>query len=101
VEFIGVEQSLSFFGLPNFWAVLLSAILLFAVMAGGTYRYWERFLILLVIANIVTFPVLESSIPLLDLTALGASLVKCRGFRVDEGSQFRLPQLCYRGLRES
>ena len=58
VEFIGVEQSLSFFGLSNFWAVFFSAILLFAVMAGGTYRYWERFLIFLVIANLVTFPVL-------------------------------------------
>jgi Mn2+/Fe2+ NRAMP family transporter len=58
VEFIGVEQSLSFFGLSNFWAVFFSAILLFAVMAGGTYRYWERFLIFLVIANLVTFPAL-------------------------------------------
>src|SRR6202522_380364 len=58
VEFIGVEQALSFFGMPDLWAVVLSAILLFAVMAGGTYRYWERFLILLVIANFVTFPVL-------------------------------------------
>ena len=56
VEFIGVEQSLSFFGLPGTWAVVLSAALLFAVMAGGTYRYWERFLIVLVIANFVTFP---------------------------------------------
>ncbi|MGH3277011.1 MAG: NRAMP family divalent metal transporter, partial [Streptosporangiaceae bacterium] len=56
VEFIGVEQSLSFFGMSSLWAVLLSAILLFAVMAGGTYRYWERFLIFLVIANFVTFP---------------------------------------------
>ncbi len=56
VEFIGVEQSLSFFGMSNFWAVVSAAILLFAVMAGGTYRYWERFLIFLVIANFVTFP---------------------------------------------
>jgi Mn2+/Fe2+ NRAMP family transporter len=56
VEFIGVEQALSFFGLPGTWAVVLSAALLFAVMAGGTYRYWERFLIVLVIANFVTFP---------------------------------------------
>jgi Mn2+/Fe2+ NRAMP family transporter len=56
VEFIGVEQSLSFFGLSNRWAVGMSAILLFAVMAGGTYRYWERFLIFLVVANFVTFP---------------------------------------------
>src|ERR1700678_2678062 len=30
VEFIGVEQALSFFGLSNFWSVVLSAILLFA-----------------------------------------------------------------------
>jgi Mn2+/Fe2+ NRAMP family transporter len=56
IEFIGVEQSLSFFGVPGLWAVALSAALLFAVMAGGTYRYWERFLITLVIANFLTFP---------------------------------------------
>jgi Mn2+/Fe2+ NRAMP family transporter len=56
IEFIGIEQSLSFFGIPGLWAVALSAVLLFAVMAGGTYRYWERFLIVLVIANFVTFP---------------------------------------------
>ena len=56
VEFIGVEQGLSFFGLSNTWAVVTSAVLLFGVMAGGTYRYWERFLIFLVIANFVSFP---------------------------------------------
>jgi Mn2+/Fe2+ NRAMP family transporter len=56
VEFIGVEQGLSYFGLSNLWAVLASAVLLFAVMAGGTYRYWERFLIFLVIANFISFP---------------------------------------------
>lgn len=38
IEFIGVEQALSFFGIPGFWAVTLFAVLLFAVMAGGTYR---------------------------------------------------------------
>ena len=56
VEFIGVEQGLNFFGMSNGWAILGSAVLLFVVMAGGTYRYWERFLIFLVIANFVTFP---------------------------------------------
>jgi Mn2+/Fe2+ NRAMP family transporter len=56
VEFIGVEQGLSFFGMSNTWAVVTSAVLLFLVMAGGTYRYWERFLIFLVIANFVSFP---------------------------------------------
>ena len=55
-EFIGVQQALSFFGLPSAAAVAASAVLLFAVMAGGTYRYWERFLVVLVIANFATFP---------------------------------------------
>src|SRR5262249_19083712 len=39
-EFIGVQQALSFFGVPAGWSIGLSAVLLFAVMAGGTYRYW-------------------------------------------------------------
>ncbi|HUB37496.1 MAG TPA: NRAMP family divalent metal transporter [Streptosporangiaceae bacterium] len=72
VEFIGVEQSLSFFGMSSFWAVLLSAILLFAVMAGGTYRYWERFLIFLVIANFVTFPMAYLVHTRVSATAAGA-----------------------------
>jgi NRAMP (natural resistance-associated macrophage protein)-like metal ion transporter len=57
VEFIGVEQGLNFFGMSNGWAILAAAILLFLVMAGGTYRYWERFLIFLVVANFVSFPI--------------------------------------------
>jgi Natural resistance-associated macrophage protein len=57
-EFIGVEQALSFFGMSATAAVVASAVLLFAVMAGGTYRYWERFLVVLVIANFATFPMI-------------------------------------------
>jgi Mn2+/Fe2+ NRAMP family transporter len=71
VEFIGVEQSLSFFGMSSFWAVVSSAILLFAVMAGGTYRYWERFLIFLVIANFVTFPMVYFTHTSITSTAAG------------------------------
>jgi NRAMP (natural resistance-associated macrophage protein)-like metal ion transporter len=72
VEFIGVEQALSFFGLPGPWAVALSAVLLFAVMAGGTYRYWERFLIVLVIGNFVTFPMAYLAHTSVTSTAAGA-----------------------------
>ena len=71
VEFIGVEQSLSFFGMSSFWAVVSAAILLFAVMAGGTYRYWERFLIFLVIANFVTFPMVYFTHASITSTAAG------------------------------
>ena len=72
IEFIGVEQSLSFFGVPDVWAVMLSAVLLFAVMAGGTYRYWERFLIVLVIANFVTFPLVYLTHTSMTSTVSGA-----------------------------
>ena len=56
-EFIGVEQALTYFGLSTVIAVLVSAVLLFAVMAGGSYRYWERFLLGLVALDFVVFPV--------------------------------------------
>jgi Mn2+/Fe2+ NRAMP family transporter len=72
MEFIGVQQALSFFGIPGWCAVLLSAAALFAVMAGRGYRYWERFLIALVIANFVTFPLAYFARPSVSSTAAGA-----------------------------
>ncbi|HYZ02200.1 MAG TPA: divalent metal cation transporter, partial [Candidatus Binatia bacterium] len=57
-EFIGITQALSFFGVPKYAAVAGTAFLLFAVLAGRTYRYWERFLIALVIVNFLTFPMI-------------------------------------------
>ena len=57
-EFIGVSQSFSYFGLSRFLAVPITAVLLFAVVAGRSYRYWERFLIGLVVLNFVSFPLL-------------------------------------------
>jgi Mn2+/Fe2+ NRAMP family transporter len=56
-EFIGVEQALTFLGLSGAVAVAVSAVLLFVVMAGGSYRSWERFLIALVVADFVVFPI--------------------------------------------
>jgi Mn2+/Fe2+ NRAMP family transporter len=57
-EFIGISQALSFFGVPTYAGVAVTAVLLFAVLAGRAYRYWERFLIALVIVNFLTFPVI-------------------------------------------
>jgi hypothetical protein len=71
-EFIGVEQALSLFGMPPAAAVTASAVLLFAVMAGGTYRYWERFLVVLVIANLATFPMIYFAHASIAPTASGA-----------------------------
>src|SRR6202051_3205004 len=41
-EFIGVSLALSFFGLPRYVSVPVAAVLLFAVVAGGSFRRWER-----------------------------------------------------------
>ncbi|HEX6452209.1 MAG TPA: NRAMP family divalent metal transporter [Trebonia sp.] len=71
-EFIGVEQALSFFGLSGAAAVAVSAVLLFAVMAGGTYRYWERFLVALVIVNFATFPMVYFAHTSVSSVASGA-----------------------------
>jgi NRAMP (natural resistance-associated macrophage protein)-like metal ion transporter len=55
-EFIGVSMALGFFGLPKSVSVPLAAVLLFAVVAGGSFRRWERFLLALIAANIVMVP---------------------------------------------
>ncbi|RDI64755.1 NRAMP family divalent metal transporter [Nocardia pseudobrasiliensis] len=55
-EFIGVAMALGYFGLPKSISVPLAAVLLFAVVAGGSFRRWERFLFALIAINIVMFP---------------------------------------------
>ena len=71
-EFIGVSQTFSYFGLSRFLAVPITAVLLFAVIAGRSYRYWERFLIGLVVLNFLSFPLLFVGHPTLSAAAHGA-----------------------------
>jgi NRAMP (natural resistance-associated macrophage protein)-like metal ion transporter len=56
VEFIGISQALAFFGLPSYVSVPVAAVALLAVIAGGTFRRWERFLFFLVAIDLVVFP---------------------------------------------
>ncbi|MEV6135721.1 NRAMP family divalent metal transporter [Nocardia sp. NPDC051990] len=55
-EFIGVSLALTYLGLPKSIGVPLAAVLLFAVVAGGSFRRWERFLFALIALNVVMFP---------------------------------------------
>lgn len=55
-EFVGVSMALGYFGLPKAISVPLAAVLLFAVVAGGSFRRWERFIFALIAINIVIFP---------------------------------------------
>ena len=55
-EFIGVTYALRYFGIPDYFSVPAAAVLLFTVVAGGSFRRWERFLFVLIAANLVLVP---------------------------------------------
>ncbi|WP_405490662.1 NRAMP family divalent metal transporter [Nocardia sp. NBC_00511] len=55
-EFIGVSMALNYFGLPKWVSVPLAAVLLFAMVAGGSFRRWERLLFGLIAVNVIMFP---------------------------------------------
>ncbi|MFJ9846708.1 NRAMP family divalent metal transporter [Kitasatospora sp. NPDC101155] len=70
-EFIGVSQALDYFGIPQYVSVPLAAVLLFAVVAGGSFRRWERFLFALMAVNVIVLPMALLAHPKLDDTVAG------------------------------
>src|SRR5579875_667496 len=56
-EFIGVSLALGFLGCPKTVAIPTAAVLLFAVVAGGSFRRWERLMFVLIAANVALVPV--------------------------------------------
>ncbi|CAM4262384.1 Divalent metal cation transporter MntH [Mycobacterium basiliense] len=55
-EFIGVSMALGFLGCPRFIAIPAAAVLLFAVVAGGSFRRWEQMMFLLIAVNVLIIP---------------------------------------------
>ncbi|WP_216903401.1 NRAMP family divalent metal transporter [Nocardia alni] len=70
-EFIGVTLALNYFGVPRAISIPLAAVLLFAMVAGGSFRRWERFLFGLIALNIVMFPLAFMVHPSITTTARG------------------------------
>ncbi|MBF4998296.1 divalent metal cation transporter [Nocardia sp. BSTN01] len=70
-EFIGVALALSYFGLPKGISVPVAAVLLFTVVAAGSFRRWERLLFALIAVDIVMFPLAFLAHPSLSATAKG------------------------------
>jgi Mn2+/Fe2+ NRAMP family transporter len=56
-EFIGVSLALGFLGCPKTIAIPAAAVLLFAVVAGGSFRRWEQLMLVLITANVALIPV--------------------------------------------
>ncbi|OBK22120.1 manganese transporter [Mycobacterium asiaticum] len=55
-EFIGVSLALGFLGCPKVVAIPAAAVLLFAVVAGGSFRRWESLMFLLIGVNVLIIP---------------------------------------------
>jgi Mn2+/Fe2+ NRAMP family transporter len=70
-EFIGVALALGFLGCPKTIAIPAAAVLLFAVVAGGSFRRWEQVTFVLIAVNVAIIPVVLSVHPTLGPSVHG------------------------------
>ncbi len=70
-EFIGVSLALGFLGCPRIVAIPAAAVLLFAVVAGGSFRRWEGLMFLLIAVNVLIIPMVLMVHPSLKTSAGG------------------------------
>ena len=55
-EFIGVSLALGYFGVSPYISVPLAALGLVAMTATGSFRRWERFMLVFIVANFLVIP---------------------------------------------
>ena len=55
-EFIGISLSMTYLGVSPYVSVPVAVVALFAVTATGSFRRWERFMMLFVATNVVVVP---------------------------------------------
>ncbi len=57
-EFIGVSLALGYFGVSRYVAVPLAAVALVGITSTGSFRSWERFMYVFIVANFLVIPLL-------------------------------------------
>jgi Mn2+/Fe2+ NRAMP family transporter len=62
-EFIGVSLALGYFGVSKYVAVPLAAGALIGITSTGSFRSWERFMYVFVVANFLVIPLLVLAHP--------------------------------------
>jgi NRAMP (natural resistance-associated macrophage protein)-like metal ion transporter len=62
-EFIGVGLALGYFGVSEYISVPIAALALVAMTATGSFRRWERFMLLFVAGNFLIIPLVIFSHP--------------------------------------
>src|SRR5487761_2303608 len=78
-EFIGISLSMEYFGVSPYLSVPAAVPLLFAVAAPGSFRRWERFMMLFVAVNIFVIPLLVAVKPRVHQVILHAVTPGIRG----------------------
>src|SRR3984957_11537299 len=62
-EFIGLTLAFDYLGVPKFWGIGISAIVIMASVSTGDLRRFERFALVLVLGSLLLVPVLLMSHP--------------------------------------
>ena len=62
-EFIGISLALSYFGVSEYYSVPIAALALIAMTVSGSFRRWERFMLVFVVANFLVIPLVIFSHP--------------------------------------
>ncbi|MGH9029244.1 MAG: NRAMP family divalent metal transporter, partial [Acidimicrobiales bacterium] len=62
-EFIGVNLALAYFGVSHYISVPIAAAALVAITASGSFRRWERFMFIFIVANFLVIPLAVFSHP--------------------------------------
>jgi len=62
-EFIGISLALGYFGVSKYVSDPLAALLLIVMTATGSFRRWERFMFVFVVANFLVIPLAVQSHP--------------------------------------
>jgi NRAMP (natural resistance-associated macrophage protein)-like metal ion transporter len=62
-EFIGVSFALGYFGVSRYVAVPIAAVVLVAITSTGSFRRWERFMYVFILANVLVVPLVILSHP--------------------------------------
>jgi len=62
-EFIGVSLALRYFGVSSYVSVPIGALVLVGITVSGSFRRWERAMVLFIAASVVLLPLLLLSRP--------------------------------------
>ena len=78
-EFIGVSFAMAYFGVPKWYSVPAAGVLLFTFAATGSFRRWERAMLLVVLGTMVVIPLFFLSDPRVGPIAHGTLIPGVQG----------------------